>query len=518
MRTNSFSAVLAVLCLVSVLSGPAWAEPRPGPRHLFRTVLEDKVRGGWAGQTIGVSYGAPTEFRSLGRINEAELIWAPDRVANAIEQDDLYVEMTFARVMDRVGLEATSAQYGDAFRESKYGLWHANAAARRNLNRGLRAPWSGHPRYNIHANDIDFQIESDFLGLMCPGLPREVDRFADRVGRVMNYGDGLYGGMFIGGMYAAAFFEDDPCQVVAAGLAGIPPRSSYAALIRDLLQWSAEYPDDWRRVWQRIEDKWDKDDPCPDGALAPFNIDAKLNGAYVAMGLLFGQRDFGKTIEIATRCGQDSDCNPSSAGGVLGVMLGYTQIPDRFKSGIPALADQKFQFTDYSFNSICASTLRRATDVIRRAGGRVTDTEVIIPFQSPKPPRLKQWSPGVPDRKLGVAEAAWSWQGDWTRAPQSMTARGSGAVATLTFTGVAVVLVGPLSQSGGRADVYLDGRLSKLTLDAYIVKDTHDNALWHTYGLTPRQHTLRLVTRNDADPRSTGKQIVLEQAVIYRAK
>ena len=28
---------------------------------------------------------------------------------------------------------------------------------------------SGHPDYNVHANDIDFQIESDFIGLMTPG-------------------------------------------------------------------------------------------------------------------------------------------------------------------------------------------------------------------------------------------------------------------------------------------------------------------------------------------------------------
>jgi hypothetical protein len=28
----------------------------PPPRRLPRAVLEDKVRGGWAGQTIGVSY------------------------------------------------------------------------------------------------------------------------------------------------------------------------------------------------------------------------------------------------------------------------------------------------------------------------------------------------------------------------------------------------------------------------------------------------------------------------------
>ena len=90
-------------------------------------------------------------------------------LANTIHQDDLYVEMTFAEVMDRVGLDATTEQYGEMFRDSKYSLWHANAGARRNLNRGIKAPMSGHPDYNVHANDIDFQIESDFIGLMMPG-------------------------------------------------------------------------------------------------------------------------------------------------------------------------------------------------------------------------------------------------------------------------------------------------------------------------------------------------------------
>jgi hypothetical protein len=44
---------------------------------------------------------------------------------------------------------------------------------------------------------------------------------------------------------------------------------------------------------------------------------------------------------------------------VLGVMLGYDAIPDEWKSGIPAIADQKFAFTDYSFNDIVASTMAR---------------------------------------------------------------------------------------------------------------------------------------------------------------
>ena len=137
--------------------------------------------------------------------------------------------MTFAEVMDRVGLDATSRQYGEAFRDSKYSLWHANASARKWLNRGIEAPLSGHPKYNLHANDIDFQIESDFIGLMTPGLPREANWFCDRVGRVMNHGDGLYGGMFVTGMYAAAFFENDVRRIVEAGLASMPRRKRLRA-------------------------------------------------------------------------------------------------------------------------------------------------------------------------------------------------------------------------------------------------------------------------------------------------
>ena len=505
---------LGLSLLVSTTSRAAAAPPS---RHLPRAVLLDKIRGGWAGQMIGVSYGAPTEFRWLGRIIDAEIKWAPDNVENAIDQDDLYVEMTFARVMDTVGLEATCAQYGEAFKHSKYELWHANAAARRALNQGHAAPASGHPKYNIHANDIDFQIEADFIGLMCPGLPRAVNRYCDRVGRVMNYGDGVYGGMFVCGMYAAGFFEPDPRKVVEAGLAGIPAGSSYARLIRDLLDWSARYPDDWRKVWQMVEEKWDRDDPCPDGAQEPFNIDAKLNGAYIAFGLLFGGGDFARTMEIATRCGQDSDCNPSSAAGVLGVMLGYDAIPERFKAGIPKLADRKFQFTDYSFNDIVKSTETRALKVIRQAGGRVTDAEVGIPRQTPRPPRLEQWDPGIPDGRIAATAPAWGWRGGWATDGALKVSKGPRNEAEFSFTGCAVVVMGRLDQQGGRAQVYLDGKRAGV-MDTYIVERTHDNALWHIDGLKPGQHRLRIVTTGTSDARSKGSAVAIEGAVVYRPR
>lgn len=508
-QPGALPLLLAVALCCQVLAAHA------ATKNISREQLLDKIKGGWAGQMIGVAYGAPTEFRSNARINEAELRWKPEMLSNTLEQDDLYVEMTFARVMDDVGLNATCEQYGEAFKNSQYQLWHANAGARRALGQGIKAPWSGHPKYNFHANDIDFQIEADFIGLMTPGLPRESNKYCDRVGRVMNYGDGLYGGMFVCGMYSAAFFESDPRKIVEAGLKCIPARSEYAQLVTDLLQWHQQNPGDWRAVWKLVQDKWDKDDPCPDGALRDFNIDAKLNGAYIAFGILFGGMDFGKTIDIATRCGQDSDCNPSSAAGVLGVVLGYNAIPAQFKSAMPELADKKFSFTEYSFNDIVKSTETRALKAIEMTGGKVTDHDVVVKIQKPKAPKLEQWTPGKPVKRVAVADSAWKFSGDWNMNKADRVSRTKGNSVEFSFDGTAVVLMGDLSQDGGLAEVWLDGKKQR-DADAYIVERTHDNALWNVYGLKAGQHTIRLVTTDRADRRSNGKRVTLREAVVYR--
>ena len=225
--------------------------------------------------------------------------------------------MTFAKVLDDKGLNATTEDFGAMFREAKYALWHANLASRRALKRGVPARWPARPKYNAHANDIDFQIEADFIGLMAPALPQSGTDSAYRAGRVMNYGDGIYGGVFVSCMYSAAFFEKDPRKVVEAGLACLPPKSpvrnDYCRCPGLVKAESGR----WKSTWGLIE-KNGIARPCPDGAMMPFNIDAKLNGAYVALGLLYGGGDFWKTMEISTRAGQDSDCNPSNACGILG--------------------------------------------------------------------------------------------------------------------------------------------------------------------------------------------------------
>ncbi len=359
----------------------------------------DKCKGAWAGQMIGVCYGAPYEFRSNGKPITDELKpWTPDRVAGAIGQDDCYVEMTFLKALEDHGLDITYAEAGKAFADTQYPLWHANLYGRENCRRGIMPPLSGYPAFNRHADDIDFQIEADIFGILCPGLPRESNRLCDVFGHIMNYGDGVYGGMFVAGMYAEAYFEnDDILRVVQAGLACIPEESTYARCISDVIAWHAEDPQDWLATWKKIESKWQDDVDCE--RHNPFNIDAKLNGAYIVMGLLYGNGDFVKTAEIATRCGQDADCNPSNAVGVLGCMKGFEAMGDALTGGIGGIADGKFSHTDYSFDTLIPACQRVTESIIRRAGGSVGRTNTQFPDSRHDLPirwsngsiRLKRW-------------------------------------------------------------------------------------------------------------------------------
>jgi hypothetical protein len=93
-------------------------------------------------------------------------------------------------------------------------------------------------------------------------------------------------------------------------------------------------------------------------------------------------------------------------------------------------------------------------------------------------------------------------------------AGGPGDEATLLFEGTGVALVGTMGLEGGRADVYLDGARAG-EIDAWIPERTHDNDYWHVTGLANGRHEVRVVVRPDADPRSKGRLVRLERAILY---
>ena len=361
----------------------------------------DKMKGGWVGQMVGVGWGGPTEFRFQGVIVPEDRMpaWKPSLV-NQFNQDDIYVEMTFLRTLELYGLDASVRQAGIDFANSQYRLWHANRAGRRNLRRGIAPPDSGHPRFNKHADDIDYQIEADFSGLISPGLPNTAIRLGENFGRLMNYGDGLYGGQFVGGMYTEAFFETDMEKVVRAGLRCIPSQSQYAECIRDVLSWWEQDPDDWQKTWNLINEKYHLNPDYRRFSCRKdmFNIDAKINGAFIVMGLLYGGGDPYKTVIISTRCGQDSDCNPSNAAGILFTSLGFSKLSPRFKSELNP--EEKFSHNPYKFHQLDEVCEKIARQSVIQGGGRSEKAQdgkevMVIPVELPQPGAFEQsWEPG----------------------------------------------------------------------------------------------------------------------------
>ena len=390
--------ITILLIAASAIAGANAAEVR----RLSLDDYRDKMKAGWLGQMAGVAWGAPTEFKWQGAIIPADQMpkWQPDTINGSFGQDDLYVDMTFLRTLEVHGLDVSIRQAGIDFANSGYGLAHANDAGRNALRQGIAPPDSGHPQFNKHADDIDYQIEADFAGLVSPGLPNTAIALGERFGRLMNYGDGVYAGQFMGGMYAEAFFQKDPVKIVEAGLACIPRESQYAECIRDVLAWHKADPANWEATWRRIDEKYHQNPAYRKGSCdkGKFNIDAKINGAYIVLGLLYGKGDLDQSMIIATRAGQDSDCNPSSAGGVLFTTLGFSKVPDRFKE---KLDEQKFWVhTSYNFPKLIDACEKVARQAVVKSGGKIekdaTGAEVfVVPVEVARPGKLEQsWEPG----------------------------------------------------------------------------------------------------------------------------
>ncbi|MDX2284780.1 MAG: ADP-ribosylglycohydrolase family protein [Bacteroidia bacterium] len=497
-------------CLAACSAPPAaQAPPLPAQAVFTRAQLEDKLKGGWAGQTIGVTFGGPTEFRYQGSmINDYQPIeWYDGYIRRTMETipglyDDLYMDLTFVEVFDRLGLDAPAAAHAQAYAEAGYMLWHANQAGRYNVLQGIQPPASGHWLQNPHADDIDFQIEADFSGIMSPGMPNTAAQIGDSIGHIMNYGDGWYGGVYVGAMYALAYVSDDIGQIVREALRTIPPQSTFHQCISDVIRWHAQYPDDWKRTWFEVQRKWSDDIGCPDGVFSAFNIDAKLNAAYIVLGLLYGEGDFTRTMEVATRAGQDSDCNPSSAGGILGVMLGYARIPAHWKQGLQDAEDIDFQYTSMSLNDTYAMSLRQALEVIARNGGTVDGDQIVIRVQQPAPVRLEQSFAGHrPVRKAWIGTAL---QGEYET----------------EFEGIGFVLRGEARSAQGqpaddrtvlRGEVYLDGTLIE-TPDWPVSFTRRRHELAWKYQLPKGRHQLRIRLQS---PPPSGYEVRLTDLLVY---
>ncbi|MDE0157790.1 MAG: ADP-ribosylglycohydrolase family protein [Gammaproteobacteria bacterium] len=456
-RSDRHSCVTATIAVIMLLAGFGCAPedtakvagtPDAGYRTLSEAEYEDKVAGGWLGQAVGVLYGFPTEFLWPGEmvpfdfddwyrmkpeiwLEEGLSVLEKDGYVAMIEtrkkykndinnwetytprqmppQDDLYIEFLFLHSLQEHGLHVTAEQMAEdwvSYLDPNM-IWGANRVAYQNFKKGILPPRSGHPDNTPLGNAIDFQIESDLFGLISPGLPRASNALGDKAGHLTNYGDGVYAGMAMAAMYGEAFFESDPRKLVEHSLAVIPRASGYAEMVRDVIAAHDANPGDWQAAWEAIFAKWGQ----------YLGLDVRSNGACVYLGLLYGGGDFLKTMNISMRCGLDSDCNPSSAAGIIGAVLGMSGIPDKWtilrrlpisnashpgiylgdtpirSASAPGAGGQTLReiYPDpIDWDDIIAATVEVGHKNIVANGGRIEDGIIYIPIQTPSIPPFEQ--------------------------------------------------------------------------------------------------------------------------------
>ncbi len=496
-----------MVCVLLVLLFSAVAQTKT--IILSKASLKDKIRGGWAGQTIGVTFGGPYEFQFNGTFigDYQPLKWYDGYLKHTMLNtpglyDDLYMDLTFVDVFEKYGLDAPVDSFANAFANAGYTLWHANQAGRYNILHGIKAPMSGEWKNNPHADCIDYQIESDFAGLMSPGMPNTASAISDKIGHIMNYGDGWYGGVYVGALYTLAFTSADMNHIVKEALKTIPKQSEFYQCISDVIGWHNKYPADWKQTWLEVQKKWANDIGCPEGVFVPFNIDAKVNAAYVVIGLLYGGNDFTKTLEITTRCGQDADCNPSTAGGILGTILGYDKIPAYWKMGLKEAENIDFKYTTMSLETVYAVGLKHALLNIEKNGGKIKGDRIIIKVQQPVAVKFEKSFDGIfPVAKIPV---------EWSANKE---------VASFEFDGTGFVLKGETAQWASTSDfvfhtqIYIDGKLIE-SPELPASYTTRRYELCWKYDLPKGRHRVEIKILNP----SKENTFTISEAVIYSDK
>lgn len=304
----------------------------------------EKVYAGFLGMNIGIRLGAPVE----------PTLWTYDRIRNTYGEITGYIKeyKNFGADDDVNGpVYLLRALYDDA----KNGLLKPQDVARAwlnyaregigmfwwggygistehtaylNLKHGIPAPQSGSMLQNgqILAEQIGGQIFIDTWGLVNPCNPTKAADFGEAAASVSHDGEGLYGARFFCACIAKAFACNDIMEIIQTGLSEIPEASTYAKVVHAVLEFHKEH-ENWRDCYDMLVRDWGYDKYGGVCHIIP-------NAGVCALAMIYGNGDFARTIEIATMCGWDTDCNAGNVGTVLGVMCGIEALPKHYREPI----------------------------------------------------------------------------------------------------------------------------------------------------------------------------------------
>lgn len=310
----------------------------------------DKVYGCYVGKNIGGTLGAPFEcFRGVYDVG-----FFMQDVSSPVPNDDVDLQLVWLSAVEHEGKNIDShvlARYWENYVSaviSEYGT------GKNNYQMGIVPPLSGHLR-NENRNSNGAWIRTEIWACLTAGNPALAANYAYYDACVDHSGEGIYAAVFTAAVQSAAFFQSDVNKLVEIGLSYLPEKCGVRNAVNVVLR-SYEEGDDWKTArkklliaepssfgeiggpWQGTE-QVPASNKCPkqvkdaDIPSAVHGYDAPASIGIILIGWLWGRGDFGKSICIATNCGEDTDCTAGTLGAILGIISGANAIPDKWKNG-----------------------------------------------------------------------------------------------------------------------------------------------------------------------------------------
>lgn len=374
-----------------------------GERILAADTYLDKLEGMWIGQIMGNYAGRPYEGSTARGGLSVTVDWNFVSTTEPWSGDD----DTCFEYMYLDALKGNVDPDNQAIRQTweshvpLNSFFIANRQARYQMAKGLTPPETGGIHHNAHWYAIDAQITSESVGAATPGLRQRAADLTGRFGAVTNDGHAVHAAQFYGAMYASAIVESDVETVVAKALEVVPTTSRSYQIIQDVRDiYNTDKADgqlDWRAAQRAIYDQC-----CgADSHGRYYNwIESTVNLGMTTLAVLYGQGDYRQTVEIGVLAGFDCDCNPATAGGVVGLMRGFSGLPTDLTG--PATdnyyAQSLTNITRESTISQIALDWREVGEAqILAAGGRIEgegagrtyylpdDDAVVAPLEKPDP-------------------------------------------------------------------------------------------------------------------------------------
>ena len=364
----------------SVGPGAVSVENRPEFRRISLADYEDRVYGAWLGKIVGAFFGMPFEGKPENAVSDLDRFLRHFKYAPV--DDDFYYEMVAIYGFERYGIHMTIEQLGDTWKEYKAGTWGSSEQARLALEKGIKPPKTGEPRYNKWFHTIGPQFSSGTYGMLTAGMVNLAGKTARYYSHINGYAEGCDGAVFVAGCTSEAFFEKNPERVVRQAAQLISPESNYRKALDQVLE-GYSHSKDWREIAGEIEDRWRPEYPQFNNAVA--------NGALCALALLYGRGDWLKSVNIITAADDytDADCNCDVVSSVVGAMQGSRVIlPGLVKSlnnriyGT-GMGPVKFgRVIDESISDFAARIAAIGRKLIMANGARQENGHLLIPHQT----------------------------------------------------------------------------------------------------------------------------------------